>query len=218
MGFLVVPGGAGAWADMRFSSPERWVLWNHLDDIAAYAVVLGAWAIPLLFLALLLYAQETRRVGRWFAGAMLCFWATFAHLVPTTWYVRPTAGEYGAEDGSSYANAFDGASDITWGVGGVQAGDTLYVCGTHYEELAVGGSGSAGNHITISGECPNDSGLFYGAEEMVGTTSDWTQPYPSTFPNIWSELDLQTLQPLPFTWTTCRLRVFRIPPQAAQPE
>lgn len=45
------------------------------------------------------------------------------------WYVRPAEGEYGAEDGSAYAAAFDGFADIDWGAPYVQAGDTLHVCG-----------------------------------------------------------------------------------------
>lgn len=68
-----------------------------------------------------------------------------------TWHVRPDftyspAGaiqdqNYGAEDGSSYAAAFDGFADITWGVGGVQSGDTLKLYGTFYERFTLGGSG-----------------------------------------------------------------------------
>lgn len=68
-----------------------------------------------------------------------------------TWYVRPdftytstgtiTDQNYGAEDGSSYDNAYDGFADITWGVGGVQSGDTLKLYGTFYERFVLGASG-----------------------------------------------------------------------------
>ena len=82
----------------------------------------------------------------------------------TDWYVRPSTAEYGAEDGSSYAAAFDGLGDITWGVGGVQAGDTLKVCGTFLQTSAntansnlammqVAASGSDGSPIIIDGDC-----------------------------------------------------------------
>lgn len=78
----------------------------------------------------------------------------------TTWYVRPIGAEYGAEDGTTYETAFDGFAGITWGVGGVVAGDTLYVCGTHSEEMIVGASGSSGSYITIRGDYPTDPGII----------------------------------------------------------
>lgn len=33
----------------------------------------------------------------------------------TIYYVRQAGGNYGSEDGTSYANAFDGEADIEWG-------------------------------------------------------------------------------------------------------
>lgn len=62
------------------------------------------------------------------------------------WYVRPRAplATYGTEDGKSYATAWNGLTAIryqtpgeddghgvTWGPGGVESGDTLFVCGEH---------------------------------------------------------------------------------------
>jgi hypothetical protein len=68
----------------------------------------------------------------------------------TDFYVRPAAdGEYGSEDGSDYANAYDGFADIDWTASGVDDDDTLYVCGTFAEMLTIGGSGSASHLITI---------------------------------------------------------------------
>ena len=67
----------------------------------------------------------------------------------STWHVRPSGGSYGDEDGTSYENAWDGLSNITWGTGGVVAGDTLYIYGVHYEVLQIGASGSAGSKIRI---------------------------------------------------------------------
>ncbi|MFC2141347.1 hypothetical protein ACFLR7_00250, partial [Acidobacteriota bacterium] len=43
------------------------------------------------------------------------------------WYVRPSGGSYGAQNGTSYGNAWNGLENVIWGVGGVQAGDSLYV-------------------------------------------------------------------------------------------
>lgn len=79
-----------------------------------------------------------------------------------TWYVRPVDAEYGAEDGSSYAAAYDGFADVTWGVGGMQPGDTLVVCGTFHENSADGGAatmitvsagGTTGVPVIIDGDC-----------------------------------------------------------------
>lgn len=78
---------------------------------------------------------------------------------PSTWYVRPRndALRYGTEDGTSYENAFNGvvhwddnhgaSPGIVWGPGGVEAGDSLYVCDRH--ELDPNEDGFA------------DRGLFY---------------------------------------------------------
>lgn len=70
----------------------------------------------------------------------------------TDWYVRPSEGTYGTSDGTSYANAFDGASDIVWG--SIAAGDTLWYCGTwnNTEGHGPGAAGSAGNPITMRGD------------------------------------------------------------------
>lgn len=71
----------------------------------------------------------------------------------TNFYVCPdTQGEYGAEDGSSLANCFDGNADIGWA--SINAGDTLYFCGDWLPadaRITVADSGSAGNYITLSG-------------------------------------------------------------------
>jgi len=80
----------------------------------------------------------------------------------TDWYVRPAGGSYGNEDGTSYEDAWNGFSNITWGTGGVEAGDTLWVCGTHNETLTVKASGTSGNYITIRGDYPGDPGIIDG--------------------------------------------------------
>src|SRR5688572_6186207 len=72
---------------------------------------------------------------------ILAFLANSANCAAAVWYVRPVApnGTYGLENGTSYANAFNGLTaagrvgeGIKWGVGGVRGGDTLYVCGNHW--------------------------------------------------------------------------------------
>ena len=90
-------------------------------------------------------------------------------LYAATWYVRPANGEYGAEDGTSYENAWDGLKSVVWGPGGVEAGDTLYICGLHlrtrtsgsaWEIFRPGVSGSDENsRIIIRGDYPGDQGM-----------------------------------------------------------
>jgi len=65
---------------------------------------------------------------------------SFTTAPAQAWYVRPEGGSYGSEDGTSYANAWDGFEAITWGEDGVEAGDTLYVCGTHVREDSMSGN------------------------------------------------------------------------------
>jgi hypothetical protein len=84
--------------------------------------------------------------------------------VGTLWYVRPSGGTYGTEDGSSYANAWDGFSNIVWA--SIQPNDVLYICGTHTEALVVGASGtgpvgrSYSKPITIRGDYEGDPGII----------------------------------------------------------
>lgn len=79
----------------------------------------------------------------------------------TTWYVRPNASHGGTNAGTSYANAWQGWSSITWGVGGVVGGDTLYVCGAHSSAttLTVGAhGGTSGNEAVLRGDYAGDPG------------------------------------------------------------
>ncbi len=85
-----------------------------------------------------------------------------------TWYVRPSGGSYGTEDGTSYANAWNGFDNIDWANMG--SGDTLYVCGTHLDcYLDVGQ-----DNITIRGDYYSDPGLIDASTDIKGTTSDWS--------------------------------------------
>ncbi len=91
-----------------------------------------------------------------------------------TWFVRPSTGEYGIEDGRSYGTAWDGLNAVVWGTGGVQPGDTLYVCGTFDRSsdgpIRPGIDGASGRVITIRGDYPEDPGYVVGASR----TSVWT--------------------------------------------
>jgi hypothetical protein len=74
------------------------------------------------------------------------------------WYVDNAAG--GSNDGTTWADAWESFADITWGAGGVVAGDTLWISGgdgttskTYSEELTINGNGSSastGTYIMIA--------------------------------------------------------------------
>jgi hypothetical protein len=103
----------------------------------------------------------------------------------TDWYVRPTGGIYGNEDGTSYDNAWDGLLNVVWSAGGIQAGDTLYICGPHVHEMVntnnianqaditVSASGSSGNRIIIRGDYPGDAGIVWEAYKVSYDTWDY---------------------------------------------
>jgi len=80
-----------------------------------------------------------------------------------SWYVRPASGSYGAENGTSYANAWDGWNSIVWGNTGVVASDTIYLCGNHSFSASISlgqTNATTKNRITISGACPNIPGTI----------------------------------------------------------
>lgn len=77
--------------------------------------------------------------------------ATTCHA--TDWYVDNAAS--GTDAGTSWTNAWEDFAGITWGGGGVVAGDTLYISGgatskTYTEKWSIGASGSEGDPITIT--------------------------------------------------------------------
>ena len=73
-------------------------------------------------------------------------------------FVRPSAEEYGAEDGTTYATAFDGRTDINVTgtpntVGALDVNDTLVVCGEFDDGQWNPHSGTAGNPVIYDGDC-----------------------------------------------------------------
>lgn len=127
------------------------------------------------------------------APTQSCFIATnaFSTKEPSDWYVRPgvyaqfdpdsgtpigTAGVYGLQDGTSYSNAWNGLFSVVWGENGVEAGDNLYVCGTHLYTASnnvfianqgmdyITESGYSTNYpVTIRMDSPIEAGLVWGA-------------------------------------------------------
>jgi hypothetical protein len=85
-----------------------------------------------------------------------------------TFYVRPVADCPVNGNGTAYAcasqkgqtGAWNSFSSVLWGSAGgkVGPGDTLYICGTHDEQLVVGTNGSAESPIVIRGDYPVDPG------------------------------------------------------------
>lgn len=115
----------------------------------------------------------------------------FSTKAPSDWYVRPgvytqfdpnsgapipTAGVYGGQDGTSYSNAWNGIFSVVWGETGVEAGDNLYVCGTHLYAASnivflanqgvnyISEPGYSTNYpITIRMDSPSEAGAVWGA-------------------------------------------------------
>lgn len=124
---------------------------------------------------------------------------------PTSWYVRPLVdvdgskdglnnpmvdpGIYGSQDGTTYSNAWNGIFSIGWGEGGVEAGDTLHVCGDHIYHVYTTGywappnigyikeSGFSSQYpITITTGCPGDEGTVYGIAKNMNANPTWQGP------------------------------------------
>jgi hypothetical protein len=77
----------------------------------------------------------------------------------TSYFVRPSGGDYGTEDGTSYENAWDGIGHIDWSKLG--PGTTLYLCGTHtgaYFEIQT--HGNSVSDFVIDGGYPGDPGVL----------------------------------------------------------
>ena len=99
-------------------------------------------------------------------------------LLATDWYVRPAGGDYGAKNGTSYNNAWDGLRSVVWGPNGVKPGDTLWVCGLHIYTMSnplssggfatqadispVSGTGESAR-VIIRGDYSGDPGIVWGA-------------------------------------------------------
>ena len=81
-----------------------------------------------------------------------------------TWYVRPDASHGGANNGTSFANAWRGWPAILWSTGGIVPGDTLYVCGGFGSSspLSLGWhkATSDANRVVIRGDYSELPGSF----------------------------------------------------------
>lgn len=114
-----------------------------------------------------------------------------------TWYVRPlvysgwsankpvpVAGVYGSQNGTSYANAWNGMQSIVWGVSGVNTGDTLYICGTNVANYDAGQVPNTISYavnltqsgVTLRGDYPGDTGWIFGGCLDHNHTFTWVGP------------------------------------------
>lgn len=111
-----------------------------------------------------------------------------------TWYIRPgvytsmnanghpdpTAGVYGLQDGTSYANAFNGITSFSSTV--TTSNDVVYICGTHVFNHLTSGSGQGVNvlsnsNFTIAGDYPSDPGvIFAGYRNLLSATNAYVGP------------------------------------------
>lgn len=96
------------------------------------------------------------------------------------WFVRPYGSGISTKNGQSYETAWEGLNTVVWGTGGVQAGDTLWICDTHgyhpslshdtslyaATRLTVGVSGTSEARITIRGDYPGHPGIVYGTNRL----------------------------------------------------
>jgi hypothetical protein len=121
-----------------------------------------------------------------------------------TWFVRPgvydgqdasgypivRAGVYGAQNGTNYGNAWNGLRSVVWGAGGVQSGDTLYVCGTHIysftNDLSLNLQASTGSQwgTTIRMDWSADPGVMFGG--AIDNRPDTVWYGPDTNGVYWS--------------------------------
>ncbi len=114
-----------------------------------------------------------------------------------TWYVRPAfSGQtYGTEDGTSYANAWNGLETLNgkFQDGTIGPTDEIYICGTHVfhdttSNNPIALQGKIGiksgldslHHLVIRGDYPGDPGVIWGHSRM-----DY-EPWVNRGNNVWS--------------------------------
>lgn len=195
LALLAIVLSGNAWAGDFLPMPWRSDTWFAEPDSVRLLTIFGAALVPVLLAVACLRSKERRerRLGALLAVLMLVSWGEYAHLTGTVWFVRPLGGSYGSENGTSYANAWDGTVSVLYDVSHVTTGDTLIACGEFAEQ-----DGSTGAVISIeapgakvTGNCTayggpakavlNGSGtlnygmLCYTAAQCLGQTwSDFT--------------------------------------------
>jgi hypothetical protein len=116
-------------------------------------------------------------------------------------YVTP--GGAGSTNGTSWANAFAGFSDVAWGsgTGSVGAGDTLYVgAGNYSGTLTIGASGtSTTNRVTIQAAQDTNTGVAtlngninFNGQSYVTVNGLFNQSRQFVIPSGWMDMTSTT--------------------------
>lgn len=126
-----------------------------------------------------------RQFFKYLSLLMFCFplWAGAAtgSAAVDTWYLKPSSTCANNGDGLAYncaasagaSGAFNDATQVIWtGTTGVDDDDTLYICGVNNTKLTTAGNGTSGHQITVSFDCPNDSGSMVGATSVDYNVTD----------------------------------------------
>ena len=105
------------------------------------------------------------------------------------WYVDSAAS--GSNNGTNWANAWTGPTNVVWGASGVKAGDTLWIGGGPYTNsyFVVGAGGSSNNWITIATKRDSFTdpkiqvkGFNLNGYQWIKITgvkdTNWSLPYP----------------------------------------
>ena len=96
------------------------------------------------------------------------------------------SGASGANDGSSWTDAWESFADITWEGAGVTAGDTLYISGgadstVYNASLDIQASGTSGNLIVIMcGTDASHNGLVVITDNVTITNEEYVKLYGNT--------------------------------------
>jgi hypothetical protein len=134
----------------------------------------------LIVLGLLFGIEASCGAATWFVRP-----GVYTNMNKTTAMPNPEAGVYGAQNGTDYANAWNGLTSIVWGPRGVSSNDTLYVCGTHIYSITlwIGNCNAQAadlirsSYVTIRGDWPGDPGtLFGGAVDLYHQTNAFSGP------------------------------------------
>ena len=123
-------------------------------------------------------ARKTCRPSQLWVALGALSWLGLSPLTQAAnWYVDNAAT--GANNGTSWANAWSSLSSVVWGSSGVRAGDTLFLSGgsaakVYTETWSVGASGTPGSPIRIAIDAanPNHNGLaIFDYDEQGDTCS-----------------------------------------------
>lgn len=107
--------------------------------------------------------------------SVVLFCSLVSSATAASWYVDKDAT--GGADGTAWADAWTNFSSVTWGVGGVVAGDTLYISGgtaskTYSEQWEVDAAGATNNPITLRvGQDASHNGLVIFDYDSLGDSA-----------------------------------------------